>query len=331
MKTRRDFLKSMAAVTAGVLADEATAAPSPARDRLGDLLPQRKLGSTGETVTMLGVGGFHIGGSMSDKTAQATIEAALEGGVRFFDTAERYQRGESEKRYGRYLTPKYREQVFLMTKTRSYDAASAKRHLEDSLRRLNTDYLDLWQMHSLQSPRDVDRRLDQDVLDVLREAKASGKVRHIGFTGHAMPAAHLRMLERTDVHEVCQLPVSVVDAASEDSFVQRVLPVLLKRKMGILAMKSLADGRFFARKKRVNWKTPDPVVPDRVKLEQALGFVWSLPVSVLITGPDNPAMMREKIRLAAEFATLDSAARRELIGAVADLAEKGRVEYYKKS
>lgn len=286
-------------------------------DRLGEVLPQRKLGATGEAVTMLGVGGWHIG-RMSEREAQATIEAALEGGVRFFDSAESYQDGGSERHLGRFLTPKYRQEVFLMTKTNSFSAEQTRSHLEGSLRRLNTEYLDLWQVHSLDGPSDVDSRIEKGVFDVARQAKEEGKVRHVGFTGHEHPSAHQRVLERIDDFETCQMPINVADP-SYNSFIENVIPTLVERNMGILAMKTLANGRFFS----------DPaLIPDRISIREALHFVWSLPVSTLITGPDNVEQMKEKIELARSFEEMSEQERQQLIKKVADLAGT-QTEYYK--
>ncbi len=302
-------------------------------DRLGPILPQRILGRTGEKVTMLGVGGFHIGWT-GEQDAQETIEAALQGGVRFFDTSQSYGDGESEIRYGKYLTPQYRDLVFLMTKTNATDAKTVQKHLDDSLSRMKTDYLDLWQIHSLRDAADVDSRLENGVLDVFLKAKKEGKTRYIGFTGHRDPASHERMLERIgkDVFDTCQMPVNVLDL-SFHSFVRRVAPTLTERNIGLLAMKTLADGRFFARKKRldrIQWETDQPVVPGRASLTEALQFVWSLPVSVLITGAENARLMKEKIRLARDFVPLQQQAQNELIARVADMATGGKVEYYKR-
>lgn len=332
MVNRREFIATLAGLTAGVMLPFPiyTAAGDGDSDRLGPLLPRRKLGRTGEAVTMLGVGGYHIGGSMDEQEAQSTIEAALEGGVRFFDTAESYQKGESERRYGKYLVPKYRADVFIMTKSTAKDAATARAYLEGSLKRLNTDYLDLWQVHSLQSLEDVDNRIAGGVLEVVQEAKATGKARHVGFTSHSNPYALNRMLEKADFFETVQMPINVVDAASEHSFINEVIPNAVKCNVGILAMKTLADGRFFTSKSRVKWRTDDPVVPGRVSLTEALYFAWSLPISVLITGPDHADMLREKIYLARKFVRLSEKERESLASKVADLAAEGRVEYYKK-
>ena len=166
MIDRRAFLKSMASLTTGVLLSSACAESgeeNTASDRLGTLLPTRRLGRTGEAVTMLGIGGWHIG-DMEEKEAQKVIETALEGGVRFIDSAESYQAGRSETRLGKLLVPKYRDDVFLMTKTRAENAEDAWKHLEGSLTRLNTDHLDLWQMHSVQNPTDVNERINNGCL-----------------------------------------------------------------------------------------------------------------------------------------------------------------------
>ncbi len=324
---RRHFLQTLAGLTAGIIARPAAGTDRlPGRDRLGDLLPLRRLGRTDLSVTMLGLGGWHLG-NMSEKDAQRTIEVALEGGVRFFDSAESYQNGGSESYLGRFLVPKYRENVFVMTKTTAGDAAGVRRHLEESLQRLNTDYLDLWQVHSLRSPGDVDARIEREVLDVFIKAREDGKARHIGFTGHASPAAHRRMLERTDIFETCQMPVNVLDPSFE-SFVLQVLPSLVERDIGVLAMKTLANGRFFRSVSSADAVDSTSVVPGRISIEQALSFVWSLPVSVLITGPDTPEQLQEKIDLARGFSELTDTDRQALVDRVADLAGQ-QVEYYK--
>lgn len=321
---RRRFLESLAGLTAGILAARRPGGAD--RDRLGPLLPQRLLGRTGEAVTMLGVGGWHIG-RMSERDAQATIEAALAGGVRFFDSAESYQGGGSERYLGRLLTPEYRDVVFLMTKTTARDAATARAHLEGSLRRLRTDSLDLWQVHSITGPEDVDGRIEAGVLEVVQKAQASGKVRYVGFTGHTRPSAHLRMLERTDLFETCQMPVNLADPSYE-SFIEQVMPVLVERKVGILAMKTLSNGGFFGGSRHGEHGPNPRLVPHRVSIREALHFAWSLPISVLITGPDDVAQMEEKIGLARSFEGMGEAERQQLIERVADLAGP-RVEFYK--
>lgn len=329
---RREFLLALLATSLSsdlVRASDTNASTS---DALGGVLPQRILGRTGEHVTVLGLGGYHIGWP-TEEVAQATIEKALEEGVRFFDTAESYGSGTSEERYGKYLTPKYRDQIFLMTKSTAKDAKTARKHLEGSLKRLNTDRLDLWQVHSLMSPSDVDSRIAKGVLDVVIQAKAEGKVRHIGFTGHASPAAHRRMLESAgDSFATCQMPVNPVDAGAANSFIESVLPGLMERQYGVLAMKTLADGRFFSQKiknERTVWETDDPVVPTRLSVADCIHFVLSLPISVLITGAENPTLLTEKAGLVRKFQKLSDSDRATLIERVSDDSTAGRVEYYK--
>ena len=328
MIDRRGFLKSMASLTTGILLSSACAegGEESASDRLGTLLPTRKFGRTGEAVTMLGVGGWHIG-EMSEAEAQKTIETALEGGVRFFDSAESYQSGGSESRLGKLLVPKYRDDVFLMTKTTARNATDAWEHLEGSLTRLNTDQLDLWQMHSVRNPGDVDERIDNGILDVMLEAKATGKTRYIGFTGHSSPAAHERVLEQTDIFDTCQLSMNLVDVSYE-SFIERVVPTLVERNIGVIGMKALANGGFFGGSQHGKHGTHPKVVPNRVSVSEAIRFVWSLPVSTLVTGPDDAKQMQEKIDIARTFTGMDDNERNKLIEKVEDMAGT-TVEFYK--
>lgn len=331
---RRDFLKYLGGFTAGMLVPGSSWAYDK-KDRIGKVLPTRKLGDTGLEVTMLGLGGYHIGWT-TEKDAAETIEAAIEGGIRFFDTAESYGPHTSETRYGDYLVPKYRDDVFIMTKSQAKDAKTAREHLDGSLKRMRCDYIDLWQIHSIRTPEDVEERLNNGVLDVFLKAKAEGKVKHIGFTGHADPAAHAHMLQMTaeeQPFDTCQMPVNVVDAAYEHSFIEKVMPSLIQRNIGALAMKTLADGRFFPEKVmhgKTRWETTEPVIPERVSIKEALNFAWSLPVSVLITGAENAKLLKEKIKLAKKFDAMTEQQRQALIAKVGDLAAGQKVEYYKK-
>lgn len=327
---RRSLLKWLGGFTAGLIlssqADAKNQQKSTSSDRLGKLLPLRTLGRTGEAVTMLGMGGWHLG-SLSERDAQESIEIALQGGVRFFDTAQMYQSGGSETRMGKLLTPKYRDDIYLMTKTTARDGDNARQDLEDSLRRLNTDYLDLWQVHAVDSSNDVSDRITNGVFEVMLEAKASGKVRHIGFTGHRRPEAHLKVLAESDIFDACQMPVNVADP-SYSSFVQQVMPKLVEKNVGIIAMKSLANGGFFGGSTHGQHGNNPKIVPNRVSIPEAINFVWSMPISVLVTGFDNPEQMQEKIDIANSFISLDEAQRQNLINKVADLAGRG-VEFYK--
>lgn len=332
MHGRRDFLKELAVLTGSLMLPLSNFAGSK-KDKWGEILPLRTLGKTGEKVTMLGLGGFHVGWT-TEKDAQEVIEKAMEGGVRFFDTAESYDNGGSEIRYGKYLVPKYRDDIFIMSKSTATDGITAKKHLEGSLKRLKCDYINLWQVHSLQTPEDVDNRIKNEVLEYFVKAKAEGKVKHIGFTGHQNPFAHKQMLDKTaanDIFETVQMPINVIDSHFH-SFIKNVLPFAIDKNLGILAMKTLSDGRFFKEKKvldKIEWESDDPIIPNYISVKEALYFVWSLPVSVLITGAENKELLREKIELSTSFTKLSENDRYELINKVFEKAGN-KIEYYKK-
>jgi len=196
------------------------------------------------------------------------------------------------------------------------------------------DRIDLWQLHALRSPDDVQGRIDRRVVDVAQQAREEGKVRHIGFTGHADPDAHRRMLERAgDVFATCQMPINPVDAAAKSSFIRSVLPGTLDRGYGVLAMKTLADGRFFGRKvvnDRVRWRTDTPLIPRKLTIADCIHFALSLPIAVLITGAEKPELLREKATLTRRFEQLNEAQRTALIEKVAGDAAVDEVEYYKR-
>ncbi|MDZ7608691.1 MAG: aldo/keto reductase [Cyclobacteriaceae bacterium] len=335
MEKRREFIKKVTGLTAAMMipANHYTLASANSKDKWGYVLPKRLLGKTSKEVTMLGVGGYHIGWT-TERNAQAVIEAALDGGIRFFDSAESYGPHTSEIRYGKYLTPKYRKEIFLMTKSTATDAKTMQDHLHASLDRLKTDYLDLWQIHAVSDPKDVDTRIANGVFDVVQKAKEDGIVRHVGFTGHQNPKAHLRVLEMTKDNpflETIQMPINVVDA-NLDHFINAVFPLAIERNLGILAMKTMADGRFFANKMQrdeLAWETDKPAIPDKLSIKDALYFVWSLPVSVLITGAENETFIKEKIELAKSFVQLNEEQRESLVARVSELAAGGEVEYYK--
>ena len=332
MQIRRDFLKQLALLTGSMMLPISGFA-STKKDKWGKILPLRSLGKTGVNVTMLGLGGAHVEYN-TEKNAQALIEKAMEGGIRFFDTAESYGKGRSELLYGKFLVPKYRDDVFIMTKSTAKDAITAKQHLEGSLQRMKCDYIDLWQVHSLRTPEDVDSRIKNEVLEVFEKAKAEGKVKHIGFTGHQNPFAHKQFLDKTidnDIFETVQMPINIIDSHFH-SFIKNVLPLAIERNLGILAMKTLSNGRFFKEMKSPNesdWKSNDPVIPNYISIEEALYFVWSLPVSVLITGADKMEYLEEKIELAKNFANYSDTDRLELLNKVFEKASN-KIEYYKK-
>lgn len=325
---RRTFLQltAVGALGAGLPIPLFSKSTSVGRDRWGELLPLNELGSTGRKVTMLGVGGFHVG-RMSDAEAQRTIETAIAGGIRFFDAAESYVRGENERKYGKLLTPKYRDEIFLMTKTKARDGETAQKHLEASLQRMNTDYIDLWLIHQVDSIDDFDALSSRGMLEVFRKAKESGKVRHIGFSGHQNPDANKYVLAKAGkMIEANMLPVNVLDP-SYHSFIREVIPELTRSKQGVIGMKSLSGGAFWGGGFEGNLSDNDRVI-DHITIKDAIHFALSMPIDVLVTGAMNADMLQEKIDLAKSFMKLTEAEQDALIKKVAQFAGS-RVEYYK--
>lgn len=329
MMKRRHFLESLLAGGAMLGAPGLLSAPlkTGASDRLGPLMPTRPFGKSGEQVTVFGLGGFHMPkAERIGESPQAIIEKALEGGVRFFDTAYNYFKGRSEELYGTYLTPNYRDDIFLMTKSRARNGEQAREQLETSLDRLNTDYLDLWLMHSVKTADDANQRFENGVFDVFREAKASGKVRYIGFSGHTKTEGHRAVMARVaDEIDYVQLPVNVVDASAEDSFTSGLLPELAKHGCAIGAMKSFSDGRFFGKN---HFETDDPIIPNYLSVEEALWFVLSQPVTCLVSGNDKLEYLEENLDVVRRYAGMTAAEQERIVSRVAKFAdEKSLVPY----
>jgi aryl-alcohol dehydrogenase-like predicted oxidoreductase len=335
---RREFMATLAGFTAWLMLPcfshgEGKSIEAASRsDRLGKLLPLRKLGSSGAVVTNLGVGGDHVGNA-SAKDAQAIIEKALEEGVRFFDNAPLYSDGEAEKRYGRFLTPNYRDVSFIMTKSLARNREDALKDLDASLSRMKTDYVDLWQVHALQTPEDVDEGVKNGILDAFLEAQKKGKVRHIGFTGHQSYKAHLKILEEIKKRGVSmaasQMPVNPADPHYE-SFVTHVVPKCVEAGIGVLAMKTLAYGRFFGGSK--GWQrtgvSVKPAIPAVLSVEDVFGFVWSLPVTTLISGMESVEQVSRNAALARKTWNWNEAERQKRIDAMVSFAGPD-LEFYK--
>lgn len=336
---RREFMSMLAGCTAGLMVNElfheqgmAASAATTHYDRLGKLLPLRKMGSSGPAVTNLGVGGDHVG-SASERDSQAIIEKALEEGIRFFDNAPLYSDGKAEERYGQFLVPKYRDVSFIMTKTLAKNRKDALKDLDASLSRMKTDYVDLWQMHALESPIDVKERFKNGVLEAFLEAREKGKVRYFGFTGHQSYKAHLKMLEELKLHDVkivaSQMPVNPADP-HYDSFVSHVIPGCVEAGIGVLAMKTLAYGRFFGGNK--GWQRTEvsvkPIIPEILSVEDVLGFVWSLPITTLISGMASIQQVTRNATLARKTWDWSQAERQKRIDAVATFAGPD-LEFYK--
>ncbi|HYQ27255.1 MAG TPA: aldo/keto reductase [Polyangiaceae bacterium] len=283
-------------------------------------MPKRKLGSTGEFVSMLGLGGAHIGDSkLSDAEAIQLMREAIEQGITFFDNCWDYNQGASEERMGKALQDGYRKRVFLMTKLDGRTAQAANAQLEQSLARLQTDVIDLVQVHEVIRMSDPARAFAPDgVIGALQAAKKAGKLRHIGFTGHKDPAIHLAMLEAAQhagfVFDTVQMPLNVMDAHYK-SFEKNVLPVLEARGIGVLGMKSMGSG--------------DILKSGLVNAEECLRYALSLPTSVVITGIDSQAVLAQALRVARTFRPLSPDERTSLLARSAPAAQNGQHELFK--
>jgi aryl-alcohol dehydrogenase-like predicted oxidoreductase len=279
------------------------------------LVPLRPLGSTGERVSMLGLGGAHVGRLADDRAGVDLVRAAIDMGVTFLDNAWEYHGGRSEEIMGKALADGYRSRAFLMTKHHGRDRVTADGHLEDSLRRLRTDVIDLWQFHEVIYQDDPDRIFASGGgIEAADRAKAAGKVRFVGFTGHKDPSILKRMLETGYAWDAVQMPLNVLDAHFR-SFEKAVLPILVERGIGVLAMKTLAGGSL-----------PGTGV---VSVRDALSYVWSLPVSCLVSGMESTDMLETNVAIARSWRSMGEGRVQPLLERTRPLAAGGRLERYK--
>jgi uncharacterized protein len=254
-------------------------------------MPLRPLGTTGVSVSMLCLGGFHLSVPPEDE-ATRIIHTAIDQGMTFMDNAWEYADNESERRMGVALAQDgYREKVFLMTKNCAHDrtAANSMVKLEESLRRLRTDHLDLWQIHEVTFPDDPDRIFAPGgAAEAMLRAKEEGKVRFIGFTGHKSPAIFRRMLAQGFPWDTLQMPVSVLDA-NFNSFQKEIIPIAQDQGIGVIGMKSLAAGHLFE----------DPAID--ITADEAIRYALSQPIASLCSGIDSMAILEQNLRIAREF------------------------------
>lgn len=336
---RREFLETgiKGVLATSLMNNVARAAKiqSGGSDQLGAILPTRPLASTGEQLTLLAVGGYHVG-LVDERSAQGVVETALEEGVRFFDTAHGYQNGRAEERYGQFLCPKYREQVFLMTKSTAKTADSFQQEFDLSLSRLKTDYVDLLYIHSLGSLEDVDARQKDGVFDKVRELQAKGRVRHLGFSCHTHITVARYFIEkiRNDVFvRCCQTPINTVDAGSPgNSFTTQIVPETVDLGLSHIAMKSLAGGALTGRKLASRDVGVDRYpIPGDISLEENFQFVLSQPITAWVSGMETPAEVRQNARIAREFVQLSDQDKARIVAKVAAQKYYGdsRTEIYK--
>jgi aryl-alcohol dehydrogenase-like predicted oxidoreductase len=280
-------------------------------------IPTRPFGKTGERVSILGLGGFHLGLPRTDAAAVRLTHAAIAAGVTFMDNAWDYNGGLSETRMGKAIADR-RDQVFLMTKvcTHGRDGKVAMRQLEQSLKRLRTDHLDLWQVHELAFDDEPEKHFARGgVVEAMERARKQGKVRYLGFTGHKSPALHLTMLDYDFDWDACQLPLNCFDGSFR-SFETIVLPELIRRGIAPIGMKSLCgDGR--------------AVSAGIVSAEKALSYALSLPVATVVSGMESMKVLEQNVAVARGFRPMTKAARAALRRKMASHAADGRWELYK--
>lgn len=329
--SRRRFLGTATAVAAsgGALLDwigpdaaeaqvPAPVPAAPVTPPAPDQIPRRPFGRTGVEVSALGMGGFHVGAAGSQRAAVNLVQEAIDAGVTFLDNAWEYHGGRSEEWMGAGIAGR-RDRVFLMTKvcTHGRGRKDAMAQLEESLRRLRTDHLDLWQVHEVIYDDEPARAAARDgVLEALEQAKREGKTRFVGFTGHKDPRIHLDMLRRDFPFDACQMPLNVLDGSFR-SFEREVLPECTRRGIAVIGMKSLGgDGGL-----------PRAGIP----VDDALRYAMSLPVATTVSGMENVGVLSQNVRIAKGFVPLPEDRLAALRARWATLAGDGHLELYKTS
>src|ERR1017187_1553852 len=321
---RRDFLKTATVVAAGSVATagaQSTSSSVAASRPESPNMIYRELGRTGERVSAIGMGGYHIGKQQDPVGSIRLLRAAIDHGITFMDNCWDYNGGISEVRMGQALRDGYRQKVFLMTKIDGRDKNTAARQIEQSLGRLQTDVIDLLQFH------EVIRLDDPDVIfapggaiEAVQEAKQAGKIRHIGFTGHKDPSVHLRMFETAEQHgfhfDTVQMPINVMDAHFR-SFLNGVAPVAQEHGTAILAMKTFGDPYI------LQSKTVTPM--------EALHFGLNSPASVVITGIDSLAILDQAFEAVKTFSPMDLPQVTAILAKTNEAALTGKFELFKTS
>jgi predicted aldo/keto reductase-like oxidoreductase len=307
---RRNFLEaSLAALIAQTLrADD---------ERSGDMI-YRKLGRTGERVSAIGMGGYHIGLAKDEQDAARLVRSAIDRGMTFMDNCWDYMDGKCEVWMGKALRDGYRQKVFLMTKFDSRTKAGTKRQIDESLQRLQTDHVDLMQFHENIRLEDPDRFFNDGPLEALQEARKAGKIRYIGFTGHKDPLVHLRMLEVARAHnfhfDSAQMPLNILDAQFR-SFAHDVVPKLVEQGIAVLGMKPMSTGSL-----------PRRGLATGI---ECLHYALSLPTSVVITGISDAKVLDQAFEAARTFQPLTATQLSALLAKTRDAALSGKLETFK--
>jgi predicted aldo/keto reductase-like oxidoreductase len=314
--SRREFLQ---ATLAGAVALSVSTDAFGRDDAGAKGLATRPLGKTGERVSMLCLGGWHIGAVKDPNEAIRIMHAAIDEGLTFFDNAWDYHDGGSETIMGKALAMEgKRAKVFLMTKNCARDAKGTRQHLEDSLRRLQTDHLDLWQFHEINYDNDPDWIVEQGGLSEALKAQKEGKVRYVGFTGHKSPHIHLKMLGKYQWDTV-QMPINVCDYFYR-SFAHQVVPAAVRAGIAPLGMKSLGGG---------GENHGRLVAAGVCTVEEALRYALSQPIASLVTGIDSTQVLKQNLAIARSFQPLQGQNLKDLLAKVKPIAGDGRHERFK--
>lgn len=275
-------------------------------------IPTRILGKTGEEVSILGLGGYHIG-ELNKKESIKLIRRAIDEGITFLDNAWCYHQGLSERLMGEALKNGYRKKAFIMTKNHGRTRGRFNKQLEDSLQRLNTDYIDLLQLHEIINFGEPAKILNEGVLEEVEKAKKEGKIKYIGFTGHRYPSLHQQMLDIDYDWDTVQFPLNVLDYHFR-SFQKQILPQANQKNMGVIGMKSLAAGRIFN---------------TDIGVEEAIRYSLSMPISTLVSGIDSFEVLEQNLEIVRSFEPYSKEELEELRKRYKDVAYKGQYEYYK--
>ena len=290
-----------------------------ADERSGDMI-YRKLGKTGERVSAIGLGGYHIGVPPTEEESARIVRAAIDRGITFMDNCWDYMDGKCEVWMGKALRDGYRQKVFLMTKFDGRTRAATARQIDESLKRLQTDRIDLMQFHENIRLEDPDRFFNDGVAEALLDAKKAGKIRYVGFTGHKDPSVHLRMLEQAQAHnfhfDSAQMPLNILDAQFR-SFSRQVVPKLVEQGIAVLGMKPMASGAIVAN------KIATPI--------EYLHYALNLPTSVVINGISDLKMLDQAFEAARTFKPLAESELSALLAKTREAALTGKYERFKTS
>ena len=278
-------------------------------------IPTRILGRTGIRVTVLCVGGYHMGKSRNTQLGVRIIRTAIDEGINFLDNAWCYNDGESERIMGHALRDGYRERVFLMTKNHGRDTVTFRRQLDESLKRLQTDYVDLLQFHEIIHEGEPERIFSEGAIEEAIKAREEGKIRFIGFTGHRWPHLFRQMLEKDFEWDTVQMPTNLLDYHYR-SFTKEILPILVERGIGTIGMKSLGG-------------TGTRILKVGITAQEAISYALSLPIHTLVSGMDSLDVVTQNLEIARNWRPLTDEEQDQLLERITPWAIDGRLEHYK--